>query len=217
MLLFNRNNKTEKFIKFKVVKKLRKMVEENQREEKRKFQLGVLESSLKNLFVANQGRNVSQYGEAGKQVTHDYNYIPSIASKDEHVSQLVANQILQSEKEEGEMYAGGFSSLKLLKNAEAFYVSGINQIKVGDLLDLIDKYEELGDRSEFKRIAKEDLDKYMEDFKEENEDMYKLLTSSYLDSVVNKGIGEAYSNRVKAGIKNLGDYLRSEDQEENSE
>ena len=190
-------------------KQTRKESEENnqtpeQKEEVRKTQLAILQSdSLRGFVVANAGRDISKYGEVGRSSTHGA-YLSSLSNPDEYLGRILSNSFLGAEQKSGEMYGGAVTPIELLKTAEAFYFSGLNNIKVADILELTG-----ADVSE-KTISAKQRDMYMEDFKEEDENAYKVLTSVFVQYTQTTGVGEAIANSGKALAGNLEKILTQE-------
>ena len=168
-----------------------------EREKARETQLAVLNSgSLKQFAIANAGRDNVRYGDIGKQATHA-GYVNALSNPDKYSGQVFANAFLKAEQETGEAYGGAVTPLHLLKTAEAFYFSGIGNIKVSDVLNLI------GSEVSDDVLSKEQREMYMEDFKEKDEEAYKKLVSAYVGFTQMTGVGNAIVEAGKSTAGNL--------------
>ena len=178
-----------------------------ERKEARNTQLKILKSdSLKNLVIASAGRDTGKYGEVGEKATHDINYLSSLSNPDKHVGNIIASSFLNAEQEAGELYGGAVTPLHLLKTAEAFYFSGLNKVKVSDILELMES--EVSEET----ISKKDREMYMEDFKENNGDAYKKLLSAYMSYIEMTGVGKAITKSGEGIGKNLEKILTEKEE-----
>ena len=185
------------------------MAEDNQtpeqREEARQTQLGILRSnSLKGFVIANAGRDAGKYGKVGEQATHA-GYIEALSNPDEHVGSMTANAFLRAEQESGELYGGAVTPLHLLKTAEAFYFSGLDKVKVSDVLEL------MGSKVSDEIMPSAQREMYMEDLKESDEERYGKLMSVYASYIQTTGVGEAIAQSGRSLAGNLERILAPEE------
>lgn len=195
--------------------------EANEKEDVRQIQLGILNSEgVRNLYIASQGRDIQRYGNAGKIATQT-NYINALANPDEHVSRITTMPYLQSalkaQEKGSDIYESDVSAshLTLLKNTAGVYRSAINKVKVSDILEMI-QWENVHE----KNISETQKGMYLEDFKEANEEMYKILVSSYFGTVEDTGVGQAIIERRVQENKGLEKILAEDPdklKEENKE
>ena len=183
-----------------------------EREDKEKDQLAMLTSgSLKDLFVA-AVNNVEEspinldFGKEGKHATYDFKYLTSLEAQtkkpDTNYARIMAQAALNAERSSGERMAASYSARNLFETAISFYMSGIDSIRVKNLLGTMDvkKYDDI------QGIA----DMYMGDLKKANKDLYGAITSAYLGSLVEIGTGEAIVSAGKGRRKNLEGMLNAE-------
>lgn len=184
-----------------------------EREETRKIQLGILTSeAVKNLYVAANGRDVTNFGKAGKSSTQN-SYLEALSNPDEYVGQLTSMPFIMSAQEAmktgRDIYEhGAITPIQLLESAQGFYESAINKVKVKDILGLM----EIKDVHE-KNISQNQLDMYMEDFEKVNSKMYQALTGTYLSTLTQIGVGES---QIKYGVgqrRSLESILKEEPRE----
>lgn len=176
-----------------------------EREHRRGIQLGILQSpSLRNLFVASAGRDVAKYGQVGANSTQG-NYSQGLAEADEYFGMLSAQPYIKSmlkAKEAGrniyEEPVEGGSPIVLLNSVRPFYLRGIDDITVSDILRLMDI-----EKVSSSNLSDEERGMYLGDFKEINEELYKILINTYLGSLSNLGVGESIRNFGVAQARSL--------------
>ena len=181
----------------------KELTETEKKEATRAIQLGILTSeSTKNLYIASAGKDTAKYGEVGKNATQ-FNYLTGLQNPDKHVAKLTSQPFLEAAinaKQRGlDMYEeGAVTPMMLLRNARNYYMSAIDNVKVGDVLGLMG-IKKVHD----KNISATEKEMYMEDFKTENERMYGQLMSTYFSSVESEGVGEAIKNSATMQRKSL--------------
>ena len=194
----------------------KKLSEAEKKEKTRETQLGILTSeATKNLYIASAGRDVAKYGDIGKTSTQ-INYLNGLQNPDEHVGKLTSQPFLEAAinaKQRGlDMYEeGAVTPATLLRNARNYYMSAIDNVKVGDILSLMG-IKKVHD----KNISTEEKEMYMEDFKAKNEKMYGALMATYFSSVESEGVGEAIKNSASMERKTL-EMILSEDPDKEAE
>jgi len=151
---------------------------------------------LRGFVVASAGRDKARYGEIGEKATHA-NYISALSNPDEYSGSVTANAFLKAEQESGELYGGAVTPLHLLKTAEAFYFSGLDKVKVSDILEL------MGAEVSEDVISKAQRGMYMEDFETENKEAYSKLISVYASYIQTTGVGEAIAESGRSLAGNL--------------
>ncbi|GEM_PF-1866519 len=187
-----------------------KTEEERKKEEMRREQLKILKSGpVKNIYLASRSRDAERYGKIGK-ATGTGLYLQALTNPDTPLSKLLAapyiKAAIEAQKKGKDIYEhGAFTPIGLLENAEGFYQSAINGVKVRDVLDLMGISE-----VHKQNISEDQKDMYMEDFKKANEDIYNGLVEAYFRSVEQIGIGEAISESGRGIIKNLESILKED-------
>lgn len=177
---------------------------QEQREEQRRTQLAILGSdSLRNLVVAGVGRDISKYGEVGKQSTHG-RYLNALSSPDEYLGHILASSFLKAEQESGELYGGAVTPLHLLNTAKNFYYGGLDNIQVRDIFELI------GADVSTEAITDEQRQMYIGDIKKEDEQLYNKLLSAFASYTEMTGVGKAITETGKSIAGNLEKILTQE-------
>ena len=189
----------------------KELTEQEKKENMRKTQLEILKSdNLRGLYVSAITLDKTQWGENGKASTLNLYFkgLESLAYGDKQVGNLYGSYHLKNAKESLEKGKdprehGVFNSQDFNDYVIGFYQSGLDYIKVKDLLELNGIKEEIIAQIHEGNISKEDMGMYMGDYKSKNEKMYNQLIGAYLSSLSYAKVGESFINSAQDIGKNL--------------
>jgi hypothetical protein len=203
-----------------------KTLEEHQRDISLK---NLKNAKLMDVAAAYIVHNSGQHGTAGDNAMNEYKYFPALNSglKAYDVNgkeyDVFKESILNS-REDGQLYSGNFSELKLMKECAAIMQISLGSLTVNDVMGLMGSKANIGSKYNGKylqnlmpKYTKEELSKLSEDKKKELSEtmnLYQNLIGGYSTYLANIKVAEALTESAKEIPKGLEKILAEPEKKE---